>query len=65
MLEEAWVEELRAGLPELPDAKRARFVGGYGLPPYDAGQLVADAEVAAFYEEAAAGRDKRTSRLAK
>src|ERR1700677_273054 len=36
-LEEAWVESLRAELPELPDAKRARFVRQYGIPFYDAG----------------------------
>ena len=59
VLDEAWVDDLRAHLPELPDAVMARFVGVYGLPPYDAGQLVADAEVAAFYEAAAAGRDKK------
>src|SRR6201990_1600884 len=37
VLEEDWVASLKASLPELPDAKRARFIGDYGLPPYDAG----------------------------
>jgi aspartyl-tRNA(Asn)/glutamyl-tRNA(Gln) amidotransferase subunit B len=47
---EAWVAELKAGLPELPDAKRARFVADFGLSPYDAGVLVAEHESADFYE---------------
>ena len=55
VLDAAWVESLRAGLPELPDAKRARFVRDYGIPPYDAAVLVADRPVAAFYEEVARG----------
>ena len=45
-----WVEELRARLPELPDAKRDRFIADYGLSDYDAGLLVADKEVADYYE---------------
>jgi aspartyl-tRNA(Asn)/glutamyl-tRNA(Gln) amidotransferase subunit B len=52
-------DEMLAGigkeLPELPEAKRQRFMKQYGLPEYDASVLVADAEVAAFYERAAAG----------
>ena len=59
VLDEAWVEGLRAGLPELPDAKRGRFVAQHGLSPYDAGVLVADQETAAFYETVAAGRDAK------
>ena len=59
VLDEGWVEELRAGLPELPDAKRVRFVAEYGIPPYDAGVLVAEREVAGFFEEVARGRDGR------
>jgi aspartyl-tRNA(Asn)/glutamyl-tRNA(Gln) amidotransferase subunit B len=57
VLDEAWVESLRAGLPELPDAKRARFVRNYGIPPYDAGVLVAEQVIADFYESVAKGRD--------
>ena len=57
VLEEAWVESLRAELPELPDAKRARFVRQYGIPFYDAGVLVAEQVIADFYEAVAAGRD--------
>src|SRR6201994_3551684 len=44
VLDEAWVAELKADLPELPDAKRARFMRDYGLPPYDASVLVAEKE---------------------
>ena len=42
--DQAYVDRLAAHLPELPDAKRARFIADYGLPPYDAGVLVADKE---------------------
>jgi aspartyl-tRNA(Asn)/glutamyl-tRNA(Gln) amidotransferase subunit B len=45
---------LRQRLPELPEAKRQRFIQQYGLPGYDAEVLVADGAVAKFYEEAAA-----------
>ena len=59
VLEQSWVEELRAELPELPDAKRARFISQYNLPAYDAGVLVAEQQTAAFYEAVAAGHDGR------
>jgi aspartyl-tRNA(Asn)/glutamyl-tRNA(Gln) amidotransferase subunit B len=59
VLEPAWVEELRVKLPELPDAKRARFISAYGLPAYDAGVLVAEQIVADFFETVARGRDAR------
>ncbi len=57
VLDADWVERLRAGLPELPDAKRARFVSQYGLPPYDSAVLVAEQATADFFEAVAAGRD--------
>ncbi len=59
VLDETWVAGLRDGLPELPDAKRARFVKEHGLPAYDAAVLVADQETAAFFETVAAGRDAK------
>ena len=59
VLDEAWIEELRAGLPELPDAKRARFVRDYGLSTYDASVLVAEQTVAAYFETVAQGRDAK------
>lgn len=48
----AWVAEVGLRLPELPDAKRDRFMTTFGLPAYDAGVLVADQPVAAYYEDA-------------
>jgi len=57
VLDEDWVASLRAELPELPDAKRARFVRQYGIPFYDAGVLVAEQVIADFYETVATGRD--------
>ena len=59
VLDEAWVADLRSRLPELPDAKRARFVADFGLPPYDAAVLVADQETAGFYETVAHNRDPK------
>lgn len=58
-VEQAWIEEIRASLPELPDQKRARFEKDYGLSRYDAGVLTSDADKAAFFEEAAKGRDAK------
>ncbi len=49
--DEAYVAALKAGLPELPDAKKARFVSAHGLPPYDAGVLVAERDLAAYFED--------------
>ncbi len=56
-IEQAWVDDIRASLPELPDAKKARFVTAYGMTDYDAGVLTAEVENAAFYEAVAKGRD--------
>lgn len=50
----AWVEEIRATLPELPDAKRARYIQTWGLRPTDADILTSEALVAGFFEEAVA-----------
>ena len=58
-LDPAWVKELEAALPELPDAKKARFQSQYGLGAYDAGVLIADQARADFFEQAAAGRDAK------
>ena len=51
LLEPAFVEAVRATLPELPDDKAARFVRDHGLSDYDAGVLTASRELAAFYED--------------
>lgn len=53
------VDAIRAGLPELPDEKRARFQADYGLSRYDAGVLTSDAEHADFFEQVAKGRDAK------
>ncbi len=58
-LEEGLIERMRAALPELPDAKKARLVSDYGLSPYDAGLLVVDAVTAGFFETLAKGRDAK------
>ena len=58
-LDPAWVAELEAGLPELPDDKKQRFIDDFGLSAYDAGVLVADRETAAYFEAAAEGRDAK------
>jgi aspartyl-tRNA(Asn)/glutamyl-tRNA(Gln) amidotransferase subunit B len=55
--EQAWVDRIAASLPELPDAKKARFVADFGLTEYDAGVLTAETEAAAYFEAVAAGRD--------
>jgi len=51
--DQAFVDELGAGLPELPDMKKARFIGDYGLSAYDSSILSADRETADFFEAAA------------
>ncbi|HAK89401.1 MAG: aspartyl/glutamyl-tRNA amidotransferase subunit B [Nitrospirae bacterium GWB2_47_37] len=47
-----WVDEIKSSLPELPDAKRERFVSDYGLPEYDADFLTSEKAVATWFEEA-------------
>jgi aspartyl-tRNA(Asn)/glutamyl-tRNA(Gln) amidotransferase subunit B len=54
VLEGAFVEDARKALPELPDAKAARFASEHGLPAYDAGVLTASREMAAYYESVVA-----------
>jgi len=60
-IEQDWVDEIAASLPELPDEKRARFVLDYGMTEYDAGVLTAEVENAAFFEEVAQGRDGKVA----
>ncbi|MDQ3318025.1 MAG: Asp-tRNA(Asn)/Glu-tRNA(Gln) amidotransferase subunit GatB [Actinomycetota bacterium] len=55
----AYVREIQGRMPELPDAMRARFVERYGLSPYDAAVLVADRDLADFYEEVAVEADPK------
>ena len=60
-LDDGFVERIAASLPELPDAKKARFISDYGLSAYDAGVLVAERETAEFYERVAKGRDPKAA----
>lgn len=63
---QSFVDDLKSALPELPDQKKARFIGDFGLSAYDAGVLVAERESAAFYEAvlAALADRKRDGKLA-
>ena len=58
-LPEDLIARIAADLPELPDAKKARFVAEHGLPAYDAGVLVAEAATADYFEAVAKGRDAK------
>jgi aspartyl-tRNA(Asn)/glutamyl-tRNA(Gln) amidotransferase subunit B len=50
-LEPAWITRIQASLPELPQARRERYVHDLGLPPYDAGVLTADRETSDYFQE--------------
>ncbi len=50
VVDEAWIERVRAELPELPEVKRQRYVEQLGLPEYDAGVLAAERAVAEYFE---------------
>jgi aspartyl-tRNA(Asn)/glutamyl-tRNA(Gln) amidotransferase subunit B len=60
-LEQAWVDRIKASLPELPDEKKARFIKDFGISAYDAGVLVAEKELSDFYEEMARGVDAKAA----
>ena len=57
--DQAYVDELAAALPELPDAKKQRFMENYGLNAYDAGILVAERQAADYFEAVAKGREAK------
>ena len=57
VLTDEYIEDIRKNLPELPDAKKARFVEKMGLTKYDATIICENKEVADFFEKAAAGHD--------
>ncbi len=59
VIEQSFVDEIKSGLPELPDAKKARFMAEYALNAYDAGVLVAERISADFFETVAKGRDAK------
>ena len=56
-IEQAWVDDIAAKLPELPDDKKARFMGDFGLSDYDASVLTAELANAVYFEQVAEGRD--------
>ena len=62
-LEQSFVDGIKANLPELPDARKARFMADYGIPAYDASVLTVDKAVADYYETAvnhgSGGRDAK------
>ena len=58
-LDEDFIEEIRAAMPELPEARRSRFTGELGLSDYDAELLTAERARADYFEAAAAGRDAK------
>ena len=58
-LTDDYVTKLKKTLPELPDAKKARFMSDYGLSAYDAGVLVAERDTADYFETVAKGRDAK------
>ncbi|PWK62090.1 Asp-tRNA(Asn)/Glu-tRNA(Gln) amidotransferase subunit GatB [Roseicyclus mahoneyensis] len=65
-IEQAWVDDIKDALPELPDAKKARFIGDYGLSDYDASVLTADLDAAHYFEAvvAEAGPETDSGKLA-
>ena len=60
-IEQNWVDELEAKLPELPDTKKLRFISSFNLSNYDAGVLTAEKQNAAYFEQVARGRDGKTA----
>jgi len=56
---QSWVDEIKAGLPELPDEKKQRFVDEYALNAYDAGVMAASRTAADYFEEVAKGHDPK------
>jgi aspartyl-tRNA(Asn)/glutamyl-tRNA(Gln) amidotransferase subunit B len=57
IIDEGWTREVRSSLPELPDARRSRFIAQYALPAYDAGLLTSRKDVADFFERAVASHE--------
>ncbi len=52
VIDQAWIAEVRAGLPELPSARQARFIAEYRLPVYDAELLTGRKDIADYFEDA-------------
>ncbi len=64
ILDQAFVDKIKTTLPELPDDKKARYIKDYALSAYDAGVLVAEKEVADYYEEMLALIPKSSAKMA-
>ncbi len=62
-LEEDWIEAIRAALPELPQAKQARYQTDYGLSVYDAATLTASRAMAEYFESALSTRPQLDAKL--
>ncbi len=60
-IEQEWINELAAQLPELPDAKKSRFIKDFGLSNYDANVLTAETQNASYFEKVAQGRDGKVA----
>ncbi|MFN5999152.1 MAG: Asp-tRNA(Asn)/Glu-tRNA(Gln) amidotransferase subunit GatB [Paracoccaceae bacterium] len=56
-IEQAWVDDIHARMPELPDTKKTRFMADYGLTDYDANVLTAELDSGRYFDEVAKGRD--------
>jgi aspartyl-tRNA(Asn)/glutamyl-tRNA(Gln) amidotransferase subunit B len=54
LISDAWQHEIKSSMPELPEAKKNRFVNQYGIPEYDAGVLITTQSLANFFEETVA-----------
>ena len=63
-IDAAWIERVRAGLPELPAAMRGRFVSAFGLSDYDAGLLTGDAATARYFEDVVGALPSGQAKLA-
>ena len=62
MISREWVERTKAGMPELPEAKKQRFITDYGLSAYDATTLTASLEVADYYEAVVTAAGKASAK---
>jgi aspartyl-tRNA(Asn)/glutamyl-tRNA(Gln) amidotransferase subunit B len=60
-IEQEWIDDLAAQLPELPDAKKSRFINDFGLSNYDANVLTAETQSASYFEKVAQGRDGKVA----
>ena len=60
-IEQEWIDDLAVQLPELPDAKKSRFINDFNLSNYDANVLTAETQNASYFEKVAQGRDGKVA----